>query len=180
MNKIKKKLKSKRIKVTRENKNKYINSFNRKLGDDKSLISCIEEISELLEVLTERSKVKEIDRLHLIEELADVIFSMKLMQNIYNVSKNDLNKVKREVNLKKKKVVLNEIISNLCKSLRILSKLLRDKTDSKKKILLMINNVNKSITKTICLFKIDMNDIRKIEGHKYRRLENRLNEERIK
>ena len=56
------------------------------------IIICIEECSELQQTLTKLIRGKAEDKMHILEEMADVTLAIKYLQNNLNISDEDLNK----------------------------------------------------------------------------------------
>lgn len=56
------------------------------------IIICIEECSELQQSLTKLIRGKTKDKMHILEEMADVTLAIKYLQNNLNISDEELNK----------------------------------------------------------------------------------------
>lgn len=56
------------------------------------VIICIEECSELQQTLTKLIRGKTENKMHILEEMADVILAIKYLQNKLNISDEELNK----------------------------------------------------------------------------------------
>lgn len=56
------------------------------------IIICIEECSELQQTLTKLIRGKTEDKMHILEEMADVTLAIKYLQNNLNISDEELNK----------------------------------------------------------------------------------------
>lgn len=85
------------INLTDEKLQDYINYITEENVDENYTISqhiiiCIEECSELQQTLTKLIRGKVEDKMHILEEMADVTLAIKYLQNNLNISDEDLNK----------------------------------------------------------------------------------------
>ena len=85
------------INLTDEKLQDYINYITEENVDENYTISqhiiiCIEECSELQQTLTKLIRGKAEDKMHILEEMADVTLAIKYLQNNLNISDEDLNK----------------------------------------------------------------------------------------
>lgn len=94
LNEFKEKFNS--ISLTDEKLQDYINYISEDVDENYTIsqhvIICIEECSELQQTLTKRIRGKTEDKMHILEEMADVILAIKYLQNKLNISDEELNK----------------------------------------------------------------------------------------
>ena len=96
------------------------------IGETQTIITAMEEFSELIETLS----TKEINKIHITEEYVDSIMSIK---NIYNVLKYEYNKFIGVNHHSSVECDTNTIIMNLSIMIQKCSKYLRNKNDIKHK-----------------------------------------------
>ena len=143
------------------------------LGRDRCLVICMEEIGELIDVIS-LNVYDKVDYIHTAEELSDVLVWINAMTVMYKIKDKDLEKV----NKKKRNVSIFTCISELAKSQQMISKNIRGKDDGKK-IVIAVNMLNQTVEDLINIYKIKKKDITKIEALKYQRLEERLKNKTI-
>lgn len=68
-----------------------VQKSNEQLGKETKLVVCMEELAELLQVLSKHYRNKP-DRLHLIEELGDLLICVEAMRQFYSIPEEELNK----------------------------------------------------------------------------------------
>lgn len=94
LNEFKEKFNS--ISLTDEKLQDYIDyvaeNVNENYTISQHVIICIEECSELQQTLTKLIRGKTEDKMHILEEMADVILAIKYLQNKLNISDEELNK----------------------------------------------------------------------------------------
>lgn len=94
LNEFKEKFNS--ISLTDEKLQDYIDyvaeNVNENYTISQHVIICIEECSELQQALTKLIRGKTEDKMHILEEMADVILAIKYLQNKLNISDEELNK----------------------------------------------------------------------------------------
>lgn len=94
LNEFKEKFNS--ISLTDEKLQDYIDyvaeNVNENYTISQHVIICIEECSELQQTLTKLIRGKTEDKMHILEEMADVILAIKYLQNKLNISNEELNK----------------------------------------------------------------------------------------
>lgn len=94
LNEFKEKFNS--INLTDEKLKDYINYIAEDVDENYSvsqhIIICIEECSELQQTLTKLIRGKAEDKMHILEEMADVTLAIKYLQNNLNISDEELNK----------------------------------------------------------------------------------------
>lgn len=94
LNEFKEKFNS--INLTDEKLQDYIKFIAEDVDENYSvsqhIIICIEECSELQQTLTKLIRGKTEDKMHILEEMADVILAIKYLQNKLNISDEELNK----------------------------------------------------------------------------------------
>lgn len=94
LNEFKEKFNS--ISLTDEKLQDYINYISEDVDGNYTIsqhvIICIEECSELQQTLTKLIRGKTEDKMHILEEMADVILAIKYLQNKLNISDEELNK----------------------------------------------------------------------------------------
>ena len=144
------------------------------IGHEKYLVICMEEIGELIDVVS-LNVYDNVDYIHTAEELADVLVCIDAMKTMNRIKDKDLDKVCKK---QKKKVSIFECISNLAKSQQAISKNIRGK-DNGSKFIPTINLLNETIENLIFIYKIKKKDIEKIEALKYKRLEDRIKNKTI-
>lgn len=140
------------------------------LGIERAMMLCIEEISELIDVIVVNMTDK-IDYLHTVEEIADVKFSAQYIKTICNIDDKDIKPYKKK---KTNKNRIFAIISSLAHTQQMINKYLRGKKDRHEKI---INAYNKLIADIIILekfFKIKDKDVEKMMNIKIHRTEERI------
>lgn len=94
LNEFKKKFDN--ISLTDEKLQDYIDYVAENVDENYTIsqhaIICIEECSELQQTLTKLIRGKTEDKMHILEEMADVILAIKYLQNKLNISDEELNK----------------------------------------------------------------------------------------
>lgn len=160
------------IKYTKKEKKELIEQALKIMGDTKYLVICMEEISELIEVISDNINNK-IDYIHTAEEIVDVKICIEIMKQIFYISDSKLEKVNKK-KLKKNKSVVFTSLTTLSKAQQNISKCIRNKNGSDDKIISTLNNLNETVCQLILLFKIKEKDLSKIELLKYNRLEERI------
>ena len=94
LNEFKEKFNS--ISLTDEKLQDYIDYVAENVDENYTIsqhvIICIEECSELQQTLTKLIRGKTEDKMHILEEMADVILAIKYLQNKLNISDEELNK----------------------------------------------------------------------------------------
>lgn len=94
LNEFKEKFNS--ISLTDEKLQDYIDyvaeNVNENYTISQHVIICIEGCSELQQTLTKLIRGKTEDKMHILEEMADVILAIKYLQNKLNISDEELNK----------------------------------------------------------------------------------------
>lgn len=94
LNEFKEKFNS--INLTNEKLQDYIKYIAEDVDENYSvsqhIIICIEECSELQQTLTKLIRGKTEDKMHILEEMADVTLAIKYLQNNLNISDEELNK----------------------------------------------------------------------------------------
>lgn len=94
LNEFKEKFNS--ISLTDEKLQDYIDyvaeNVNENYTISQHVIICIEECSELQQTLTKLIRGKTEDKMHILEEMADVILAIKYLKNKLNISDEELNK----------------------------------------------------------------------------------------
>lgn len=164
-----------KIKYTKKDKDRILRESISKLSKEQYLVICMEEISELTEVIS-NNICKKTDYIHTAEELVDVIYVSKAMQIIFDIKNKDLYKIKKKHD--NKNVAISSI-STLSKCQQNISKFLRGKRPAEK----MVNTVsalNDTVDTLIKLFNIKKKDMNKIELLKYHRQEIRIKNNDIK
>lgn len=140
------------------------------LGEDKYLTICIEELSELNEVITSNTLSK-VNYIHTAEEIVDVMISTNIIKLVCGVSNSQLKKKSPKI---KKKNVLMTSVHNIAKSQQNVSKYIRWKKDGYDKVIDALNLLNETIPILIDFFKIKKKDLEKMRNIKLKRLEERL------
>lgn len=94
LNEFKEKFNS--INLTDEKLQDYIKFIAEDVDENYSvsqhIIICIEECSELQQTLTKLIRGKTEDKMHILEEMADVTLAIKYLQNNLKISDEELNK----------------------------------------------------------------------------------------
>lgn len=174
MNNIKELMKNMgNLKYGKKRKKEINRDVSKALGKNGYLVICMEEIGELIDVIS-LNVYDEIDYIHTAEELSDVLVCINAIKVMYRIKDKDL----KSVNKKKRKVSIFSCISNLAKSQQMISKNIRGK-DNGQKIIPTIDLLNQTVEDLINLYKIKKKDIEKIEALKYQRLEERLKNKTI-
>lgn len=169
MNNIKELMKNMgNLKYGKKRKREINRDVSKALGRDRYLVICMEEIGELIDVIS-LNVYDKVDYIHTAEELSDVLVCINAMTVMYKIKDKDLEKV----NKKKRNVSIFACISELAKSQQMISKNIRGKDDGKK-IVIAVNMLNQTVEDLINIYKIKKKDITKIEALKYQRLEERL------
>ena len=139
------------------------------LGETKYLVICMEELSELANVISS-NVIDKFDYYHTAEEITDVIIVRDILYVVCNVEPKDVGKSK---NLKPKKVSI-ESLKNLSQAIQNISKYIRYNKNGYDKIVEAIELIDETIPALVKLFKIKEKDLVKIRNLKHRRLEERL------
>lgn len=161
-----------KLKFTRTHKKMLIASAYETLGYETYLSICMEEMAELIEVVSDNISDK-VDYIHTAEEIVDVMISIEIIKVIFGIKDNELDKIDKK-KVKSKNKVIFKSIATLSKSQQIISKNIRGKNDADAKIIPMLNNLNETLYDIISLFKIKRKDLDKIELLKFDRLNTRL------
>lgn len=141
------------------------------LGTEKMLVLCIEEISELIDVISSNMSSK-VNYLHTVEEMADVQFSLMYMKNVCNIDDNDIKKPNKKKKPGKGKIF--PIISSLCNGQMALSKYMRGKKDGYERVVEAYNEICEDIIILEKFFKIKEKDVEKVLNIKLQRTEERI------
>lgn len=139
-------------------------------GERTQLIIANEEISELMNVLSDNI-LHEFDYLHTAEEVTDVLISMKMIAMIADVQ---LPKNSTRIPMAKQKLKIFSWYSNLTKAQQYISKYMRHGSVSKDKLVLALHILDDMTYEIIEFCKISKKDIAKIETLKMKRLQDRL------
>lgn len=158
-------------KYTKKEKKKIINRCRKVLGDSVYLSICMEEIAELINVISD-SIDGNMDYIHITEELVDTMYAKDILINICNIPHNKINKIKKRKEIKKSVAVTT--IRDLSKAQQNISKYARHKNDGYDKVVSAVNIMNEAIINVQSLYRIKKSDISKIETLKYMRNEERL------
>ena len=70
----------------------YIKYIAEDVDENYHIIICIEDCSELQQTLTKLIRGETEDKMHILEEMADVTLAIKYLQNNLNISDEELNK----------------------------------------------------------------------------------------
>lgn len=139
------------------------------LGINYQLVICMEEIAELIDVVSSNINEK-VDYVHTAEELVDVKICADYIMHIYDMKEPSIKHGKRKNN---KKTYLGSI-GNLSHAQMKISKLIRYKNGAENYLYDIVENMLNSVEELATLFKIKKKDLNKIENLKYARLEQRL------
>lgn len=173
MNNIKELIKTAdEIKITKKEKTKSIQTALDTLGKSTYLMLVMEEIGELIEVVSDNMLGKA-SYYHTAEEITDALISTEILTVIYNIKDKKIDKVKKS-HAKRKKSVLFQSIKDLSKAQQDISKTVRAKDADTVKIIHAINLINETCENLIHIFKIKKKDIAKIEKLKFKRLKDRI------
>lgn len=159
-------------KLSKREIRKIIDNGVKILGKEKYLVICMEEISELIDVISENVTKKK-DYIHTTEELVDVMICVNIIKSIYDIKNCKLDKVNKDRKIKKKNVVFTSI-KVLAKSQQILSKCIRGRSSADGKIVDVVNSLNVTLYDLKKLFKIKEKDIDKMMYIKINRLNDRI------
>ena len=147
------------------------------IGRQSVLVISMEELSELVEVVSENID-KKVDYLHTLEEVVDVMICSEYLKIIYSIKESKLNKIDKKSKVKKSKIV--SAIRLLSKSSQYISKCIRHGKNASDKALDAVNMINEGIWDLKSLFKIKQKDIDKMVSIKMYRLDDRLKSKDIK
>ena len=125
-------------------------------GKDQQLIRCMEEFSELIEVILEFNIHGRMDYTNLCEELTDCMICTKVLQILFDIQKTDLNK---EWNIYTDENLLNNCMLNLTVSSIKISKCLRNRKNADLRIINIINTIRETIENIIKYFDINSDDM---------------------
>ena len=139
------------------------------LGVQYQLVICMEEIAELIDVISSNINDK-FDYIHTAEELVDVKICTDYIMQIYGIKESERKKSKRKIT--KKTYMLS--VGDLSKAQMKISKLIRYKDGAEDNLIDIIEYMLNSVEELTTLFKIKRKDANKIENLKYARLEQRL------
>lgn len=170
-------------KYTDEQKIDLISKYYDVIGKDKYIVICMEEISEVVQVLSNPFLFGK-DLLSLIEEVVDLKICIYDLKFIYRQYKEDIDKIPKLSESYKKhlnKVRVGEYyslkcIKNLCFMQQELSKIIRKKEgyESKDKILSIIETLENIADEIIIVYALDSDTMDRIETIKFQRQEERI------
>lgn len=140
-------------------------------GKKEQLVRCMEEYSELIEVIIMNNIRGRIDYIDLAEEIADCQFCIEVIKILYDLKDSDISKNFK--NIYQGENILNNCILNLAQSSINLSKCVREKDKAGIKIIGLINLINETIFNIIYYYKMDIKIIEKIFMLKIKRSDER-------
>lgn len=145
------------------------------LGAERQLTLCIEEIAELMNVLS-TNILEGFNYMHTAEEVTDVLIAMKSIAMIAGVPVPKNN----ELNIGKKKMKIFTWYSQLSKAQQYISKYIRHGSLAKDKIITALNLLESATHGIIEFCGIHKRDISKIEALKFKRLKDRIRNKELK
>ena len=168
---------NKKIEVSSKEKKSIIKAFLKKV-ETRFIISAIEEINELNQVVIKNVYTSKFDYIHTVEELGDALNVRDFLITYYDIKISDLeklskHKVKPLKNIDNGKNLILEEVDYLIDASHILSKILRGKDISRNKILDVINSINIGIYHLINYYNIKRADVIKIRNFKLKRIKER-------
>lgn len=173
MNNIPELLKTTKLKkYSKGEKMKLLRTSLKMRGRDIILMMCMEEISELIEVISNNIS-NGVNYIHTAEEIVDVHIMIEYIKIICKVKQSDLSKIKIDRKKQSRSIVISSI-KTLSKCNQLISKIGRRKEGANDKAALLISNIESTLRELKRIFKIRKKDIEKIELLKYHRLEKRI------
>lgn len=163
--------KSGKLKYSSSEKKKILKKVYYELGEKTMLVICMEEISELIDVVSENC-YKKPDYIHTAEELADVYIALDMLKLIFEFKDKNFKKPKKKKKIKKSHVF--ESLSDLANAQRSISKFIRWGRRAIDQVEESANDVYSVLYDLTKLFDIKNNDIEKIINIKYKRFEDRI------
>lgn len=163
------------IKISKKERKYLLQEANRTLGNERQLTIAIEEIAELINVLS-LDIIDEFDYLHTVEEVVDVLIAMRTIELIEGIQ---LPK-KTELDVGKKKMKVLTYYSQLSKAQQYISKYIRHGVIAKDKLVQALGLLDSSTKGIIAMCNIKKKDIINIETLKYKRLQDRLKSKELK
>lgn len=164
------------INISKKEKRYLLQRAIETLGEEKQLVIGMEEISELINVMS-TNILEGFNYIHTAEEVADVRIHMKVLAIIGDIP---LPKSNKELNIGKKKMKLFTWYAQLSKAQQYISKYIRNGALSKDKLVVALQLIDSATTDIIAFCGIHKRDISKIENLKYKRLQDRLRNTSVK
>lgn len=164
-----------KINISKKERKYLLQSSINILGVERQLEMAIEEIAELINVLS-LNILGQFDYIHTAEEIVDVMISTKKISLIVNtpIPRN------LELDVGKQKMKLFTWYSQLSKAQQYISKYIRNGCVAKEKLILAMNLMESSTTGIIKFCNISKKDISRIETLKYKRLYDKIRNRELK
>lgn len=129
-------------------------------GETKQLVRCMEEFSELIEVLVEYKIHGKMNYINLQEEIVDCLICIEVIKILFDIQDSDVNNYRchmyTQINL------VDNCILNLSSSSIIISKCIRNRDKYERNIISLINTINETIYNITSEFELEttvLNDI---------------------
>lgn len=163
------------INISKKERRYLLQDAIRILGTERQLEMVIEEIAELINVLS-LNILDGFDYLHTVEEVTDVIISMKKVAIIADtqIPKNN------ELDIGKKKMKVFTWYAQLSKAQQYISKYIRNGCVARDKLITALHLMESSIDGIIEFCNIHKKDIAKVETLKYKRLQDKIKNKELK
>lgn len=146
----------------------------RNAGATIDLIICLEEYSELINVLAS-NLLLQFDYLHTLEEVEDVRLTSRYIIAICGIKQHELeNDLTVHPYKKQDHGEIIDFIRHLSKYQQNLTKYLRRYSNSRMNLITTINHSNRTLDDIIEFYHIDRNDLEKMENLKFKRLQDKL------
>lgn len=163
------------IHISKKERKYLLQEAIRTLGTERQLEIAVEEIAELINVISSNI-LDGFDYMHTAEEITDVLIAMRAVAIIANapVPKN------KELDIGKKKMKVFGWYAQLSKAQQYITKYIRHGAVSRDKLLLAMNLMESATCSIIEFCDIQKKDISRIEALKYKRLQDRIRNKEVK
>lgn len=160
------------LKYTKKQKAELLANSIYTAGSSIILVMAMEEVSELIQVITSNQTSKT-DYWHTLEEVVDVSIMYEYMKIIFEVGEKEIKKSKKRKS-KKKDVLILEYINLLATVQQDMSKYIRRKNHSEQRCIEAMSLMKECIDFFISHYKLKKSDMQAVEFLKLQRLEERL------
>ena len=178
---------AKGLKYTVKDRKNLINKAYRHLGLTY-LVAAIEEIGELIDVISSTCMDMKLNYIHMAEEINDVYYAVSIIKTVFDIKEKDIKTKNFKKGIDKIKSInskssynkhyaktMMEYINTLSLDSKVICKYLRGKDINKEDIIKLINDLNQINYNLVEAFDIKKSDLNRIALLKYKRLEDRLN-----
>ena len=160
------------LKYTKKQKMELLSNSIYTAGTSIILVMAMEEVSELIQIVTDNQTGK-LDYWHSLEEVVDVSIMYEYMKIIFSVGEKEIKKTKRKKS-KKKDALLLEYIHLLAVVQQDISKYIRRKNHSEQRCIEAMSIMKECVDFFTEYYKLKKSDMQAVEFLKLQRLEERL------